>query len=260
MAKESFFKPFYTVLVLAFVCSFLVSLASVGLRPLQEANRELERKKNILLAAGLYRDDADIDTLFKRVEPRIIDLTTGGFVPKEKLSPGEYDQLAATNDPAMSRQLDKKQDQAGIRRLEKYSLVYLIRDKGDKLTQIVFPVRGKGLWSTMYGYVALARDLDTIVGLAFYEHGETPGLGGEIENPAWLAGWHGKKLFDREGRVALEVVKGVSRATGDAAAHEVDGLSGATLTGDGVTRLFHFWFDGQGFGPFIKRMKEGQHG
>ena len=261
MAKESFFKPFYSVLVLAFVCSFLVSLASVGLRPLQEANREMERKKNILLAAGLYKEGADIDTLFERIEPKIIDLETGEFVPEDQLSPADYDQLAAANDPKLSRKLAKDQDLAGIRRLEKYSLVYLIKDRDGNLAQIVFPVRGKGLWSTMYGYVALDKDLNTIVGLAFYEHGETPGLGGEIENPAWLAGWHGKKLFDDKGRVKLTVVKGVSRATGEAAAYEVDGLSGATLTGDGVTRLFHFWFDGQGFGPFIDRMrKEVQHG
>ncbi len=261
MAKESFFKPFYSVLVLAFVCSFLVSLASVGLRPLQEANREMERKKNILLAAGLYKEDADINKLFARVEPRIIDLETGNFVPEDQLSPDDYDQIAAANDPELSRKLKKEQDLAGIRRLEKYSLIYLVKDEDGGLSQIVFPVRGKGLWSTMYGYVALDKDLNTIVGLAFYEHGETPGLGGEIENPAWLAGWHGKKLFDEAGKVALSVVKGASRASDEAAVHEVDGLSGATLTGDGVTRLFHFWFDGQGFGPFINRMrKEEQHG
>ncbi len=268
MAKESFFKPFYSVLVLAFVCSFLVSLASVGLRPLQESNRALERKKNILLAAGLLHGNADdkkIDTLFAQVEPRVIDLATGTFVPPETMDPKTFDQLASTNDPQLSHPLAKDKDIAGLRRLEKYSLVYLIKDKG-KLKEIVLPIRGKGLWSTMYGYVAIDRDLRTIDGIAFYEHGETPGLGGEIENPAWEAGWQGKKIYDDEGKVAIKVAKGASKAKGKAASYEVDGLSGATLTGNGVQRLFHFWFDDQGFKPFLERLRsengeeEGENG
>ena len=256
MAKESFFKPFYTVLVLAFVCSFLVSLASVGLRPRQEANRALERKKNILLAADLYQQNVDIDTLFARVEPRIIELSSGRFVPETEIPVDSFDQLASVNDQRLSRPLAKDQDIAGLRRLEKYSLVYLVRDDKGRISKVVLPVRGKGLWSTMYGYVALNGDLQTICGLSFYEHGETPGLGGEIENPAWLAGWKGKKLFDDQGKVALKVVKGTSKARGQAAQYEVDGLSGATLTGDGVERMFHFWFDKQGFKPFLDRLKK----
>lgn len=255
MAKESFFKPFYSVLVLAFVCSFLVSLASVGLRPRQEANRALERKKNILFAAGLFQEDKDIDTLFSVIEPRIINLVTGEFVPEKEMSVQDFDQLASTNDKKISRSLLKDEDSAGIRRLEKYSLVYLVTNNS-KLSQVVLPVRGKGLWSTMYGYVALDSDLRSIKGLAFYEHGETPGLGGEIENPAWLAGWQGKKIFDDQGNIALRVVKGNSKAKGEAASYEIDGLSGATLTGDGVERLFHFWFDKQGFKPFLNRLAQ----
>ncbi len=262
--KESFFKPFYSVLVLAFVCSFLVSLASVGLRPLQEKNRALERKKNILLAAGLLHGETknkDIDKLFSQVEPRIIELATGAFVSPDSVNPKNFNQLASTNDPQLSRPLAKDKDIAGLRRLEKYSYVYLIRDRG-RLKEIVLPVRGKGLWSTMYGYVAIDSDLRTIDGIAFYEHGETPGLGGEIENPVWEAGWQGKKLYDDQGRVAIKVAKGAAKAKGEAASYEVDGLSGATLTGNGVQRLFHFWFDQQGFKPFLERLRneEGKNG
>jgi len=261
MAKESFFKPFYSVLILAFVCSFLVSLASVGLRPRQEANRALERKKNILLAAGLFQEDNDIDKLFAAIEPRIINLSTGEFVPETEMSVQDFDQLASTNDKKISRPLSKTEDTAGLRRLEKYSLVYLITDNS-RLSQVVLPIRGKGLWSTMYGYVAIDSDLRSIKGLAFYEHGETPGLGGEIENPVWLAGWQGKKIFDDKGNITLDIVKGTSKAKGEAAAYEIDGLSGATLTGDGVERIFHFWFDKQGFKPFLKRLaqEDGKNG
>ena len=261
MAKESFFKPFYSVLILAFVCSFLVSIASVGLRPRQEANRALERKKNILLAAGLFQENKDIDKLFSVIESRIINLATGEFVPESQMSVQDFDQLASTNDKNLSRPLSKDEDTAGLRRLEKYSMVYLISDNSG-LSQVVLPIRGKGLWSTMYGYVSLDGDLRTIKGLAFYEHGETPGLGGEIENPAWLAGWHEKKVFDDQGNIALDVVKGSSKAKGEAAAYKIDGLSGATLTGDGVERLFHFWFDKQGFKPFLNRLaqEDGKNG
>ena len=261
MAKESFFRPFYTVLVLAFVCSFLVSLASVGLRPRQEANRTQERKKNILLAADLFQTEKNIDQVFSTIQPRIIELASGKFIPEDEISVQEFDQLASTNDQKRSQLLPKEKDPAGLRRLEKYSLVYLVK-KGNQISKVILPVRGKGLWSTMYGYVALNGDLQTICGIAFYEHGETPGLGGEIENPAWLAAWKGKKLFDKQGKVALKVAKGRSKATGEAASHEVDGLSGATLTGDGVERLFHFWFDRQGFKPFLDRLQqeEGKNG
>lgn len=255
MAKESFFRPFYTVLILAFVCSFLVSLASVGLRPRQEANRQIERKKNILMAAGLYAESADINSLFSQIEPRLIDLATGQFVPETTLSVVDFDQLASTNDADLSKELPKQQDPAGLRRLEKYSLVYLVRD-GNKLKKIIMPIRGKGLWSTMYGYVALLGDLRTICGIAFFEHGETPGLGGEIESPIWLAGWKDKKIYDDQGKLAIKVAKGSSKATGVKAMYEVDGLSGATLTGDGVERLFRFWFDKQGFKPFLDRLKQ----
>ncbi len=262
--KESFFKPFYSVLVLAFVCSFLVSLASVGLRPLQEANQALERKKNILLAAGLLHGETknkDIDTLFARVEPRIIDLATGAFISPDTIDPKTFDQAASINDPKLSQPLAKDKDIAGLRRLEKYSLVYLVRDKGN-LKEIVLPIRGKGLWSTMYGYVAIDGDLRTIDGIAFYEHGETPGLGGEIENPAWEARWQGKKIYNDQDQVALKVAKGTSKAKGEAASYEIDGLSGATLTGNGVQRLFRFWFDKQGFKPFLERLRkeEGKNG
>ncbi len=257
MAKESFFKPFYTVLVLAFVCSFLVSLASVGLRPRQEANRALERKKNILLAAGLYKEGSDIDKLFASIEARIIRLSTGEFVPPEEMDVADFDQLASANDPKQSKALTKDEDIAGLRRLEEYATVYLIKNESG-LQQVILPIRGKGLWSTMYGYVALDADLQTVHGLAFYEHGETPGLGGEIENPTWLAGWHGKKIYDDQGKVVLRVVKGVSKAHDEAALHEVDGLSGATLTGNGVERLFHFWFDDQGYKTFLDKLRQGE--
>jgi len=255
MGKEPAAKPFYSVLVLAFVCSVLVAGAAVGLRPMQEANRRLDQKKNILRAAGLYDGSKAVDTLFANIETRVIELATGSFVPESLVPPGAYDQLKAALGKDSGRPLARDEDQAGLRRLEKYSLVYLVKD-GGRTAQVILPVRGKGLWSTMYGYVAIDGDLETIRGISFYEHGETPGLGGEISNERWQAGWQGKKLYDPSDSLALRVVKGKAAATGENARYQVDGLSGATMTAEGVNDLMHFWFGEHGFKPFIDRMKK----
>ena len=103
-------------------------------------------------------------------------------------------------------------------------MVYLVRENS-QLKTIVIPVHGKGLFSTLYGFIALEADLQTIVGLNFYEHGETPGLGGEIENPLWLSKWPGKKALDASGEPIIKLVK-----DGADSNNEVDALSGATWT------------------------------
>ncbi len=207
MADESPLKPFYSVLVLAFVCSALVAGAVVGLQPLQEANRQLDRKKNILAAAGLYREDQPIDRLFAGVETRVVELATGRYVPEDRLAPESYNQLKAALSSELGRSLDAAEDLARIRRLEKYSLVYLVK-QGETVQQYILPVRGKGLWSTMFAYVAVDADLNRIRGVAFYEHGETPGLGGEVENSRWQRLWQGKRIYAESGEVGIKVVKG----------------------------------------------------
>lgn len=255
--KEPAAKPFYSVLVLAFVCSALVAGAAVGLRPKQEANRQLDQKKNILRAAQLYDAGKPVDELFSVIETRIVELESGEYVPESKISPGSYNQLKAALSSELGRPIAGEKDIARLRRLEKYSLVYLVKD-GERTTQVILPVRGKGLWSTMYGYVCLDSDLTTIKGISFYEHGETPGLGGEIENEQWLADWQNKKMYDHTGTVALQVVKGQSAESGKGAMFEVDGLSGATMTADGVNDLMHFWFGEHGFKTFLEKMKNGE--
>ena len=256
MNKETTANAFLAVMVLAFVCSLLVTGAAVGLRPRQEANRTLDQKKNILRAAGLYQgkdnSKGDVETLFQQVETKIIRLTDGSFVPPEELAPATFDQLRSTLDNTTSRKLGKEEDTAGLGRQEKFSMVYLV-NKGGQLDKVILPIRGKGLWSTMYGYVALAADLSTISGITFYEHGETPGLGGEIAYPDWQAGWVGKQLYsqdDQSGQPVVEIVKGYGKGP-----YQVDGVSGATLTMNGVNNLMSFWFGEHGFGPFLKRYK-----
>ena len=246
-------KPFYSVLILAFACSALVAGAAVGLRPIQEANRQLDRQKNILYAAGLYNENTPVDELFTGIETRVIELASGKFVDEETINPSNYNQRKAAFTSDLGTAIEKDIDTAGISRQEKYSLVYLVKKDG-KLSQVVLPVRGKGLWSTMYAYVAIDDDLTTIRGVSFYEHGETPGLGGEVENRSWQERWQGKQIYKDE-TVALKLVKGSPDKSSPEAAYQIDGLSGATITSRGVSGLLEFWFGDHGFKPFLQQLR-----
>jgi Na+-transporting NADH:ubiquinone oxidoreductase subunit C len=261
VSNDSVGKTFAVAIAVAVSCSLLVSIAAVGLQGFQEANRALERKRNIVVVADLDQPGTPIEEIFQRVERRIVDLDTGEYVTAgQQGSPSEEDLLAQT-DPAKGQVVPRDQDIARIQKREQYAVVYLVRD-GDRLDQVVLPVRGKGLWSTLYGYVALDSDLETVRGLTFYEHMETPGLGGEIDNPDWKALWDGKKIYDDTGQVRIRVVKGSVDPQKAAAEYQVDGLSGATLTANGVTNMMRYWFGDSGFGPYLERLKQegGLHG
>jgi len=251
MARESVNKTVMVAIVLAAVCSLLVSGAAIGLRPLQEANKIRDRKKNILIVAGLYDAKASVEESYEQIEQRIVDLATGEYVAEDKLDPANFDQRAAAKDPQMSVSIPAEKDLAGIGRREKYSLVYLVK-KDDKLDQIILPIDGKGLWSTLYGFLAISGDLNTVKGVTFYEHAETPGLGGEIDNPAWKAKWAGKKLYDEKGSLQLHVVKGTAEQSNP---HQVDGISGATLTANGVTNQVKYWLGDDGFKKLLERLQ-----
>lgn len=256
MAKEHPLKPFYSVLVLAFACSALVAAAAVGLRPYQDENKSLDQKKNILTAAGLFQQDVSVEKQFSAIEPRLVDLNSGTFVEETTIDLTTYDQLGAAMGQESGREINPATDIAGIKRQEKYSLVYLVKD-GDRFDQVVLPIRGKGLWSTMYAYVAIDADLTTIRGVSFYEHGETPGLGGEIANPRWQQGWQDKTLYDQSDQLAISVVKSGTQASPEEQVHQIDGLSGATITTQGVDSMMQFWFGEHGFKPFFEQLKNG---
>lgn len=252
MRRDSIPHTLAVTVVLAVGCSLLVSAAAIGLRDLQERNKALYKKTNILTAAGLYRRGMDVVEEFdRRVEARLVDLNTGTFAAADEIDPLQYDQVSAARDPEMSEVLPAENDLAGILRRETFSFVYLI-EEGGKIDQVVLPFRGKGLFSTLYGYLAVDSDRSTIRGITFYEHGETPGLGGEVDNMKWKEKWVGQKLYDEAGEVALELTKVPVPAGDPKAGYAVDGLSGATMTSMGVTEMIRFWLGPDGFGPFLQ--------
>lgn len=256
MQNDSALKTLTVAGVLCIVCSVLVSTAAVKLKPMQELNKKLDIKKNLLLSAGLL-DSAktskeEIEQAFQVVETKVIDLNTGDYVD---MDPESYDQLSAASDPKMSEEIDGEADFARIGKREKFSKVYFIKD-GSSVKNIVLPVYGKGLWSTMYGFLVLEPDTETVAGIGFYQHGETPGLGGEIDNPKWQGVWKGKKLYKSDFKPALHVIKGAVESSTPNAEYKIDGLAGATLTSNGVTGMIKYWLGTSGFAPFLKKFRK----
>lgn len=255
MARESLGRTYIVALIIFSVCSVLVSGAAVGLHDKQQANKELDRKKNILIAAGIYDENVPLKETFQMVDTKVVDLATGEYVSTDVLDPATYDQRLAAQDAELSIRIPPQEDVAGIGRREKYSFVYFIKKDG-KVDQVVLPVNGKGLWSTLYGFTALDADLNTVRGLTFYEHAETPGLGDKIDDPAWQKLWVGKKVYGEQGAVDIRVIKGTVDPNKPRAIYQVDGLAGATLTSNGVTHLMQYWFGNHAFKPFLSAAKE----
>lgn len=222
------------------VISTALALTANALKPVQEAAKELDRQKNMLIAAGFVKPDEqkspdDLRKLFEeQVTESVVDTTTGEVVAGK----GPKD-IADLNKAALKAVKDAHGDKEQERvAMTRYREVAIGKENG-KVVAYILPVSGKGLWSTIKGFLALENDLDHVRGVTFYEHGETPGLGGECENPAWCAQWQGKTILDDKGNlVAVAVKKGkVNPSVPDDKAHKVDGLSGATLTSNGITRF-----------------------
>jgi Na+-transporting NADH:ubiquinone oxidoreductase subunit C len=252
--NDSISKTLIVVISLCLVCAIIVSTAAVQLRPQQTANKLLDAQKNVLAVTGLL-SGANINELYsKHIEERYVDLNTGELVE----APKDYDYRKAMKDPASSSRLSADEDIASIKTRANIAPVYFAYNNGvesGELSAIVLPIHGYGLWSTMHAFLALGADGTTIKGLNYYEQGETAGLGGEVQNPKWAAQFEGKKLLDQSGAPAIKVVK-PGNASADSA-FEVDGLSGATLTSNGVQYTFDFWAGAEGFAPFLAKVRDG---
>jgi Na+-transporting NADH:ubiquinone oxidoreductase subunit C len=256
--KDSMKNVIVVSLLICFVCSVVVSSAAVFLKPQRIINKELDRNKNILQAAGLYDKSAgekiDIAGMFEQFEIKLVDLDEKRLLSDIEaadlgLDTATYDQRKAAKNPDVSKGLETAEDIASISRRARYSVVYMLKTDGD-IDKIVIPIHGYGLWSILYGFIALEGDMNTVSGITFHEHGETAGLGGEVDNPKWKGLWPGKSLY-RNGEVALKVIKGNAISGSPDFVHQIDGLSGATLTSRGVENLVAYWMGDDGFGPVL---------
>jgi Na+-transporting NADH:ubiquinone oxidoreductase subunit C len=219
-------KTVGVALLVALACSLVVSVTAVTLRPLQDANRLADSAAHML---GM------LEVLGEGIpDTRLVDLASGAY---------------ANRDPGTSTELPADRDRAGLGSREDVATVFELRDASE-LRLVILPVRGAGYQSMLKGYLALRADLNTVAALTFHEQEETPGMGARIEEEAWQALWPGKQVADAEGVIRIEVVKGAG-----AGMHEVDGISGATRTGNGVSNLLRFWLGPDGYGPYLDRLR-----
>ena len=256
-SNEDSRKTFIVAILLSLVCSLMVATSAVLLKPAQQANKQLEIQRNILKVANISgdfeQDEGITEQLFNQyIDVRLIDVASGRYI--EHADPVSYDWRGALSDTNNSVAIPAQQDIAKIKRRPRVLPVYLVKQQG-QVSRLILPVYGYGLWSTLYGFIALQPDTTTVAGLSFYEHAETPGLGGEVDNPDWQMKWQGKQIYDADNNVMLAAVRGHVRPDSDAAAYHVDGLSGASLTTRGVTHLVQYWLGDQGFGAYLKQFR-----
>jgi Na+-transporting NADH:ubiquinone oxidoreductase subunit C len=235
-AEESVARTMLVAVGVALFCSAMVTTAVFLLRPIQAAYQAIERNRAIVVAAGVVApgaaDEAVVDA-FLDLEALVIDRMTGERV--EGLDPRTFDHWQVMPEPDQARPL--------------HVPVYIRREQG-RIVRVVFPVDGQGMWSTIYGYLALEPELNTVAALVIHEHGETPGIGDRIQSPNWLAGWIGKQVRDAEGGLRIDV-------TADAALapeHRVDVITGATITSQAVGRMVRDWFGEDGYQSALPRL------
>jgi Na+-transporting NADH:ubiquinone oxidoreductase subunit C len=260
MAKQdSTLRTFIVIGVLCLVCSLLVCVSVVALKDLQSKAMNVDREKSILAAAQIEFTDSNVSQVYAdNIEARLLDLNSGDFVLDQNeiskiVGTGTvdgYNFVSASKLAESNISIPADKDLAKIRVRAKYMPVYLVKSAGG-YSSIILPFYGQGLWSTMYGYLSVATDGNTIRGVKYYSHGETPGLGAEIENPAFTATWVNKKLFNEAGDVAFKVTKKVEKPE-----YEIDALSGATLTSNGVSTSVEYWASSNGYGPFLQKVKK----
>ena len=233
-------------LIACVACAVIVSVTAVSVRPEQNLNIENEKKLKILAAAGIVTDEVEKE--FSNIETLYVDFASGQLVQVEN----NYDHIKASASAQSSSIVPKDQDIAILKRRENIAPIYVWYTEEEQIQKVVLPIRGYGLWGTLYGYISLDSDLNTVKGIEYYDHKETPGLGGEVDNPDWKSDWDGKKVYDSSGKVILYVTKGPSSEE-----YEIDGISGATLTSNGVTNMIRYWLGENGYGPVLQKLREG---
>jgi Na+-transporting NADH:ubiquinone oxidoreductase subunit C len=218
----------------------------------------LDRSRNIMKLTGLVEKgrtpgDEEMLELYRGMEVRILDIDQAVF--NDDLDPLSFDPRRAVNDPELGVDIPADQDQASLGRRSRYMPIYMVLRDGE-LNRLILPVHGTGMWSTIYGYIALESDLNTIAAATFYEQNETPGLGDQIMRPEWQAKWVGRHIYDEAGDLRFAVNHGKVEPGSSTWLYEVDALTGATVTADAVTAMMHYWFGPNGYRDFLDELRE----
>tara|TARA_B100001167_G_scaffold185295_1_gene145383 strand:+ start:61 stop:870 length:810 start_codon:yes stop_codon:yes gene_type:complete len=255
--NDTLIKTLFVAISLCLVCSIIISLAAVGLRDQQKHLKQKDQQSKILSSAGLLTNQKPIEELFLAIEERVVNLDTGKYeesLDPESFNGKKFESEDYSRDPLTSIRLRTKVDISSLKRRENFKKIYIYKEE-NKIKAIILPVRGLGLWGTLYGYLAIEPDLNTIIGLEYFSHKETPGLGAEVDNPRWKSQWRGKKIYSSSGEIKIEVLKGLVDAESLEKKHQVDGLSGATITSRGVTNMLSFWLGELGYAKFLNNLK-----
>lgn len=261
MRSDSIKKTLIVAVGVCLVCSVFVSTATVVLKDRQDENKKLDKLKNILIAGHLYTNDNQVNQIFSdKIKYSVVDLEKGSELKDTEIpsfaTAENFDIKKLSDDKKFGKQINPDLDIAKIRKIPKIMSIYKVVEEGQPVTYIL-PVYGKGLWSTMWGFLAIKKDFKTVAGITFYEHGETPGLGGEIDNVKWKRSWEGKAAFNEKGEIILEVIKSKVDSSNPKANSQIDGLSGSTLTTRGVDNMIKFWLGENGYGKYIANLRGG---
>jgi len=257
--NDSIAKTLAVAFSICLICSLVVSVAAVSLRDMQNENKVNDKKIKILQAARIYDSNLDVKEQFNQLEVMYLDFNKGEVLKNDVLESfllehkNDYDQLGATRKEEYSTKLNTSEDIAIIKSRENVGKFFLLRNEDQTIDKVILPIRGYGLWGTLFGYISIEEDFNTIAGLEFYDHKETPGLGAEVDNPKWKSQWPGKKIFI-DNDVSIEVIKGKVDPDDVNIAYKVDGLSGATLTSRGVTNMIKFWFSDSGYAKLFSEL------
>ncbi len=249
LPNESRAKTIVVAFLVSAICAALVSGATVMLRPIQAANRAAEEQARI---AALVKGIPGMATLLEEaggsLSSVVIDLESGRAATGVTSATLE----TALADPANWSAIDPGRDLAGLGQRPDFAQVYLLRD-GDRVSLALLPVAGQGYGGRIEAVIALRGDRNTIAGIAVTRHSETPGLGARIEESSWQAGFPGTELRDEAGEMRFRVAHGPASGV-----HEVDGITGATRTGRGVTQMVRFWLGPDGYGPLLDAIGRGE--
>lgn len=237
------------------VCAVFVSTLAVSLKERQEVNEQLFKQRNVLEAAGLVTSGEAVTAEqiaghFANIEAVLVELQTGQEV--EDANAATYDQQVAKKDSKLGR--DAPKNPSLVFRLPLKAQIFKVKNSSGEVDKLILPIEGYGLWGTLYGFLAVSSDTTTVQGITYYQHKETPGLGGEVDNPAWKALWPGRRIFDGDWKPVIQVIKGQAGPP-EEDPHKVDGMSGATITGRGVENMLKFWLGENGFGPYLENVR-----